>query len=264
MTAFVTMVVVLGSAFIGIANAQDIPVKILAFRNSTCEHNELDPREKRERLVELRQTNETLTFVIASRASCGLQFLPKAKLVSGELWLDWIEAPGSEPMECSCCYELEYTVKGISPDVKVRHKGKYLEITSEPYYTHPIQFQLRNGDTVNYVDKYERRQGRFYRGSWEADWIDGVRIKEVAYYPDRTFHIVRTSDIGKFTDDFQFNFDSIQFLGLNHYVEYFENGAKKVECQSHSWKVDAEYRGHCQEWDEKGKLIYQGNGLRSN
>jgi hypothetical protein len=115
-------------------------------------------------------------------------------------------------------------------------------------------FEIRKGDTVNYVDRRGRPQGRHYMGDTvETDYLDGHVIKETHYFQNGKVRLALTSDIKILLNDFQFRSDSLRMLQLNHLKEYYESGVKKKECNSR-WSQEA-YLGDCDEWDEKGEKV---------
>ncbi len=217
-----------------------------------------EERERVERIADVRQDGNRLTIVLDIFANCGAKFLPKAELNGAELWLDWSDV--GEPKECGCCFELDYVVDLPEANIVIKYKGKDLPRTKEKFVTYPIKYDLKNGDTINYFDKYGRRQGLHISssGRTEVHWIDGTMIKRIIYHSNGKIQRLQTSDIDKFIDDFHFRMDSLHFLGLNHYVEYFETGRKKKECQGKDWKSHADFPdAKCKEWNENGDLIYE-------
>ena len=55
-------------------------------------------------------------------------------------------------------------------DSKEIFSKRTIELSDEKYITYPVQFELLNGDTINYTDKYGFKQGK---------WIENITTNEL-------------------------------------------------------------------------------------
>jgi hypothetical protein len=236
-------------------------IELLDFKYSTCDEATLSTR-LRTRIVKKEIKADILTVDIATVATCCVSFDPSISVKQGTLHLDFKET-GTE-CECSCYYTLTYKVKGVKDrDIKIKFQNKDIEMSEEKYLTYPTKFKTLNGDTINYVDKYGFRQGKWAysndstmtNGFFETK--DDVPIKLVTLYPDKKVKSLTSRDEITIKDSNGKDFHT--HSNYNYYVEYFESGTKKRECvssnTSDSYKDPS---GKCKEWTEKGELVYEG------
>jgi hypothetical protein len=236
-------------------------VKLFEFKNSTCDQ-ESDPSRLRTRITKKELNKNLLTLDIAAVATCCVDFIPKATFKKGTLNLD-IEETG-EACECSCVYEFEFRIEGIKDDkIKIKFRDKDIEFSNERYLTYPIKYKILNGDTINYVDKYGFRQGKWNRpddslmAKSHGEFIDGRLVKVVKYFPSGKIESEKISEKVKVTSD---NTEYFNYFDFNKYVEYYESGTKKKECYNNQNSMRNSYeQGKCNEWNEKGELTYEGD-----
>jgi hypothetical protein len=224
---------------------------LFGFASSECDH-EADVHRVRQRIISKTLNDKILTIRIAATAACCVSFRPVAMVRDDGIYLD-VEQFGTE-CECDCCYEFTYQVAGVDTEnIPVIFRGKQIEVTSEKYVTFPVRFRLVNGDTINYVDKYGFKQGRWSlpgdsllaRGYLE--FTDDVSLIEVKYYPDgKTLSVMTRERIVRDT----FGTRYITYTNWNRYTEYYESGAVKRECVAKddhtSWK-----QGTCVEFADR-------------
>lgn len=240
---------------------QTIKIELLDFKYSTCDEATLSTR-LRTRIVKKEIKTDILTVDIATVATCCVSFDPSISVKQGTLHLDFKET-GTE-CECRCYYTLTYKVKGVKDrDIKIKFQNEDIEMSEEKYLTYPTKFKILNGDTINYVDKYGFRQGKWaysndstmINGFFETK--DDVLIKLVTLYPDKKVKSLTSREQITIKDSNGRDFHT--HSNYNYYVEYFESGTKKRECvsstTSDSYKDPS---GKCKEWTEKGELVYEG------
>lgn len=234
-------------------------IKLLDFKYSDCEATLSDRLITR--IVKKEIKGDVLTVDIATVTTCCVNLTPTASTNRGILYLDFKET-GTE-CECKCYYYLTYKIKGIQDkEVKIKFQNKDIELSEEKFKTYPIKFKILNGDTINFVDKYGFRQGKWAysndsllsTGYFEAH--DDIPVKFVALYPDKSIKSITSRDKIIMKD---FNgMDYHTYSNYNYYVEYFESGVKKRECTSNNTSDSFKDRGQCREWNEKGELVYDG------
>ena len=236
-------------------------IRLLDFKYSECEETTLSTR-LRTRIVKKQINANIITLDIATVITCCVKIDPLISIKGNILHLDIEESgPGCE---CYCYYTLTYQIKGIKDESTIiRFRGKDIELSDEKYLTYPLKFRIFNGDTLDFVDKYGYRQGKWAysndptmtNGYFEVK--DDVPVKLVTIYPDKSIKsltrrdgIVKKDSNGK---------DYHTHSNYNYYVEYFASGARKRECVSSN--TDDSYKdpsGRCREWNEKGELVYEG------
>ena len=235
-------------------------IKLLDFKSSTCDEPTLLSR-LRTRIVKKEIKGDVLTVDIATVETCCVTFEPIVSTNEGILYLD-VRETGAE-CECDCYYFLTYKIKGIKDkDVRIKFHDKDIDLSDEKFETFPIRFKILNGDTINVVDKYGFRQGKWTylsdslmsTGYFVA--LDDVPVKLITLFPDKTIKSVTSRDkiILKRSDGKDFS----TYSNYNYHVEYFESGAKKRECKSNDPSDSFKDAGQCKEWNETGELVYEG------
>jgi hypothetical protein len=235
-------------------------IKLVDFKYSACDEATLSNRLLT-RISKKESSGNILTVDIATVATCCVKFEPIASTDKGILYLDFKEN-GTE-CECNCYYTLTYKIKGIkSKDIKIKFQNKDIDLSDEKYKTYPTKFTMLNGDTINFVDKYGLRQGKWMyssdslmtTGYFEA--LDDVPVKLITLYPDKTIKSMTSRDKIVLKDSNGKDYDT--YLNYNYYVEYFESWTKKKECTSDNNSDSFKDGGQCKEWNEKGELVYEG------
>jgi hypothetical protein len=137
---------------------QDGNIKLLDFKYSDCEATLSDRFITRIAKKEIK--GDILTVDITTVTTCCVNFTPIASTNRGILYLGFKET-GAE-CECKCYYYLTYKVKGIKDkEVKIKFQDSDIELSEEKFKTYPVRFKIFNGDTINFVDKYGFRQGKW-------------------------------------------------------------------------------------------------------
>lgn len=233
----------------GLGHGQERKVKIVSFGNSSCTTEWYEERKRLVRIADVRREGKNLVITIDTYANCGAKFTPLAKMVGDELWLSWDDT--GEQAACSCCFELDYVVRLSDPNVKIKYFGTDIPRSKERYMTYPIKYELKNGDTINYVDKYGRRQGVHFGEDVEIHFLNDMRFKYITYYENGGVESIRSADMEHYTTS-----DKFQSIGMNRYTEYYANGKKKKECYDPDWwRYVSEESKVCKEWNENGELI---------
>jgi hypothetical protein len=233
--------------------AQSSNIKLFDFKSSTCEQ-ESSAKGLRTRIIKKEFKQNILRIEIAATATCCVDFIPKIAFSEGVLNLDFEETGAG--CECFCCYEFIYKIEGTkNEETKITFRGKEIEQTSEKYLTYPTRYQLLNGDTINYTNRYGLRQG-FWPHPKDS-------LRYFKFIDDSMIHAVELFASKKIKSEVIFEkvaFDSpsnkIDSIYMdNRYIQYYESGHKKKECyhERSSYK-----KGICIEWNENGEVIYQG------
>jgi hypothetical protein len=190
-----------------------------------------------------------------------VDFIPKAEFKKGSLYLDLQET--GEACECLCCYEFVFEIEGLKDDkIKIKFRDKDIELSNERLMTYPIKYEILNGDTINYTDKYGLRQGKWTRPNdslmtkSHGEFIDDRLVRIVNYFPNGTTETEKISEKIRVTGE---SGDYFDYFDFNKYVEYYKSGTKKKECYNDKNSVNNSYElGQCKEWNENGQLTYEG------
>jgi hypothetical protein len=150
----------------------------------------------------------------------------------------------------------------MDKEVKIKFQNKDIELSEEKFKTYPTKFKILDGDTINFVDKYGFKQGKWTylndslmsTGYFEAH--DGIPVKLITLYPDKSIKSVTSRDKILLKD--LNGKDYHTYTNYNYFVEYFESGAKKRECSSNNTSDSFKLGRQCSEWTEKGELVYEG------
>ncbi|MCT4587237.1 MAG: energy transducer TonB [Carboxylicivirga sp.] len=158
---------------------------LIDFYPSTCDKNE-DVTRLNKRVSDIFIQNDTLYLTLTTIANCGLnteQLKADAIYFNDTLYLsfeqpeiiiDTLNTGETEytynlSMEdCDCCFQFMYVVKDIPhTSIPIKLNKQNINFSEEKYKTHHIRYQIHNGDTINYIDKYGLHQGKwlFYNQS---------------------------------------------------------------------------------------------------
>lgn len=243
-----------------IAICQESQIKLFKFSNSTCD-NEQEASRIRTRIISKDISTNILTVKISATATCCVGFNPKILFKKEILNLDFEET--GTPCECTCCYEFIYQIVGIKNDnIKITFRNKNIETSDEKYLTYPVKYKILHGDTINQVDKYGLKQG-----VWTLPSDSLKKERFVVFDNDILVRNVTLFSNGRIQSDLisekiSFEMSNELFNGYslpNKYIEYYESGNKKRECYNAKQEFNNLYKeGNCKEWDETGKLVYEG------
>ncbi|WP_289056065.1 hypothetical protein [Carboxylicivirga marina] len=222
--------------FIGISsNGQES--NLIGFYPSFCDENE-DVLRIRDRVSNVFFRNDTLFVSVGFVANCGFEsehLNPGAQLLNDTLYLSFDLEPqitdsiiegekiiyftSLNYVDCDCCFEFMYLLKNIPHDsIPIKLNNKNICYHKEKYKTYPIQFEIHKGDTINFIDKYGFRQGK-----WLLYKDSELLLSERIYKNDSIL------------------------LGTD--FRYYENNTIKAKLE---W-LNNEYQNYS-EYDESGKL----------
>jgi hypothetical protein len=242
--------------------AQEKKLKIIEFVKLECEQDDgVDYPIVINRIIEQKMSNDTLSIKLGAWETCCVDFIPSASLVNNEIKLSY-EKTG-DPCECGCFYTFIFKIKGVvkNPD-RVFFQNKVVEYSSEKYEIFPIRYKILNKDTVDFKDKYGRRQGKWVFKERYAVYLNDMAIEYAKLYSNQS---IKSRMIGEPVIKLE-NGNEYTSICFNKYCEFFENGFKKKECLSNNETQDLlmDEGGICKEWDESGKLIYEGIQRKSD
>lgn len=133
---------------------------LVDFTPSECDANE-DADRLLTRIIDYWFVGDTLLVEVGTKATCCVDFIPEIKFENDTLNLLFTET--GSPCMCMCCYQFIYHIKGIRDEnIGIKLQGKPIEFSEEKYLTYPVSFEILNGDTINYVDKYGFKQGLWF------------------------------------------------------------------------------------------------------
>lgn len=237
---------------------QSEKVTLSKFSSSECETT---LEKLKTRIISKNLKGNTLKVEIATIATCCVTMIPEISMEANTLHLKFQETGSA--CECDCYFTLTYVIKGIKdPDIKIKFQDKDIEFSLEKYPTFPIKFRILHSDTIDNIDKYGYRQGKWsYRNdslmtTGYMEFYNDVVLKMVKFHPDRTISSVTSRDRIKSKDSNGKPIES--FSNYNYYVEYFTTGQKKLECRSDNNTDSYKDSGKCKEWNENGVLVYEG------
>lgn len=237
------------------AFCQGTDLKVIGFSQSICEPDSGGRRQVRERIIDRKRNSSNTKIQIGVWATCCVNFKPVARAQNDTLFLDVEDTLEKAPCECGCYYKFTFEIDGLVSDpLEIRYKGRPITVSSEKYETYPLLYRLVKGDTINRVDKYGLRQGKWIASSdslFIGEYFvyeDGLVSSKVNLYPSGQIKKETTSEILK-----EANSESHYGRGKK-IIEYYESGKKKRECY-----LDFFDNGPCTEWNEKGNVVYKGN-----
>lgn len=234
---------------------QSTALKVVDFKQSVCESDSDSRKHIRERIIDKQLTGGILRIQIGVWAICCADFRPISKLEKGTLFLDVEDTHKKESCECGCYYQFTYQIAGMhSYPLEINYKDKPIGISNERYIVYPPVFRLIRGDTVDFIDKYGLKQGK-----WHTD-KDSLFVREFFIYRDGLVsRKLNLNASGKIKSETiieilkEANIES-HYGNKRKLIEYYDSGIKKKECD-----VDYHDIGLCKEWNEKGDLVYEGD-----
>jgi len=243
----------LGLPLLGFCKKTEL--KVVDFFKANCELDSNSRRQIRERVIAKKRNPDNVEMRIGVWAICCADFKPVAKLQMDTLFLDVEDTHLKSPCECSCYYQFTYKIKGLKSDpLEIKFGNRRIDLSNERYLTYAPLYRLVGGDTVDRVDKYGLRQGKWMTSH------DSLFISEYYVYNDGLISAkVDLFSSGKVKRETireilkETNSES-HYGGLRTIIEYYDSGVKKRQCQ-----LDVHDMGLCKEWDDKGSLIYEGS-----
>jgi len=229
--------------------AQD-SVSLAGFTPSTCDANEEVSRLKR-RIIDQWYSNDTLLVEIASTATCCVDFLPSIEYNNQILELNFTET--GEFCECMCCYQFIYKIVGLKgQEFTIHLNDKPIQKSDDKYLTYPVRFDIYNGDTVNYFDKYGQRQGVFL-----SHLKSNKPMLKMIYKDSKRFNGV---DRELYYDNGNKRVTVEYRDGVEYFISYFRNEQIRDECiRLDILKFDFESIVICNSYDSVGNQIREMN-----
>lgn len=164
-------------------------VELVDFTYSDCDES-IDVTRVNTRIVGISYVNDTLQIEVGTVALCCVDFIPSISFRNDTLNLLFEET--GIPCECECCYQFVYSISGLNNKlIEVELQSKHIELSSDKYYTYPLQYFTYNNDTIGFKDKYGLKQGVFIFKE------DEENILQIHYTDDIPTKYVRTSKGGE-------------------------------------------------------------------
>ncbi len=212
--------------------AQQSKVELLYSKKIKCEPDSDSGFSVRNRIIDQFVENDVLHLKLGKWLNCSDSFKTSVDLKHWTLNLKIDVAPGANEYECSCFTYFQFRVKVNGAYIEsIYLNDKLIEFSNERYKLFPVRYDITNSDTINRVDKYGLRQGKWYFENAKNRYfvyLDGKCVRRVMEYPN-----------GKIRNEWI----------VKEKVEKEIDGKKVRQFED----VDI-----FREWDEKGKLIYEG------
>lgn len=212
---------------------------LVDFKSSECD-NTVDVSRLKPRIV--RQGFEGNLFVIevGTKATCCVEFIPSISMTGDTLSLN-LEETG-QGCECECCYQFIYKISNLAgKNFGINLQGIPVAQSDEKYVTFPPVFDLVNGDTVNYIDKYGMRQGHWFKTKENGSYFKAFAIDDVfSYYENVSYNdsarlksLVIRSNANSSHNTFYYKDGSIKSQrtenkDFNEHKEFYEDGTLKI------------------------------------
>lgn len=155
--------------------------KIESFTFSECDDS-CDMERVVNRIAYSDYRDNILTIEFGTISNCAGMFNPTAKFSKDTLWItyeDFItrieyDEEGNkvhieEVIMCDCYFISEYEISGLPNRAEVvLLNGEVMNYYPDMYKLYPVTFEILEGDTINYTDKYG-----FEQGKWVIDFPNG-------------------------------------------------------------------------------------------
>ncbi|MBL4587160.1 MAG: hypothetical protein JKX84_08920 [Flavobacteriales bacterium] len=221
-------------------------VTLVNFTPSQCDESE-DPYRIQTRIVNQWYQGDTLLVEVGTVGTCCVDFVPSVQFSTDTLNLDFTET--GTFCSCHCCYQFIYHIVGLKGKrFGITLNGEKIEQSEEKYKTFPVKYELYNGDTINYFDKYGFKQGLHILGK------DKQKPLEKMIYHDN--HAIEGSRWIRYFDNGNKSAETLVKNKRKLNVQYYMNERKKKECEdlkiafttNNLWK----YVTRCNAWDSMG------------
>ncbi|MES2618254.1 MAG: hypothetical protein V4613_10265 [Bacteroidota bacterium] len=220
--------------------AQQKELNVVSYSQSKCQGVErscvVQPR-----IIEQTISGDTLKTIIGVISNCSGISRVFAYSTDGALWLYYTQGTTKKDTavngevtivqsssRCECCFEFTFYTSGIER-LPTATFVNYKELKFHPnkYQVTPVQFNIYQGDTVNYIDKFGRKQGK-----WLSTTISDIRhefdsINFIGYYVDS---YVKQCDFKTYFKNGKIEFEKKQ-TNFSYFTstEYDEDGTIKVK-----------------------------------
>ena len=219
-----------------LAFCQSGKLKILNLKTSACDER-TDIFRVQKRIISQKINNGSYELSMGLLTNCAGIYDVSAMMINDSLKIKYREGKlisdtaknkkiTSEVVQytCDCYFEFTFTIGGLAKLPKViQANDSVLQFHADKYKTYPIKFALKNGDTINYVDKYGFRQGNWYEQKPFEGYFSGFYIDDQLKSADSKEYFLP----GRLKSQLnQTNFKTFR------YESYFENGNLQAQTLS--------------------------------
>lgn len=151
-----------------------------------------------------------------------------------------------ESCDCNCCFHFTYHIKGLKQkNYTVLADNKKIEYSAHKHKTQPIDFELVNGDTINFYDSYGFKQGVHVLKNKK-----GKAITRMYYIDNKAYEGLY---VRRFYDSGELRMEVFKKNGeFSKEIEYYKNGKIMKECEI---KELFDENPKCVTFDEEGNQI---------
>ena len=153
-------------------------VKLIHWKAQDCD-NTYDPYLLVARITESEVSNGVTLLTINFADNCCPEFAPEIEFIENKLFI--VPYKQKEVMElcsCNCCFSLQFRITGLPPQYDVFFRGMKIIQSADPYPVVTPSHEVFEGQTVNRMNKYGFREGK-----WITLYESG-QIKDILEYPD--------------------------------------------------------------------------------
>jgi hypothetical protein len=210
--------------------SQNIELPVINVYQSECDRF-ADITRIQKRIISQRMNNDTLTVLFGTIENCAGIYDVKSYLICDTLKFEYrIGIPSSEIAEngdnyvsvanCDCCFEFTFEVQGLKYSPKViKLFDSIMIFYPDKYKIYPVKFDLINNDTVNYIDKYGLKQGKWLKTDCD---VKADSIYFVGYYIDNE---LKSCFLNAFNKNGKLIYEDNQTdYNVSVSKSYFENG----------------------------------------
>jgi hypothetical protein len=157
MKRFITLFFLIGMCIP--VNAQS--VELVDFSHSQCDEPVSD-YTIRVRIISKTLESDTFKLSIGFAWGCCMQFNGIAEMKNDTLHVS-LKRKTEDYCFCTCCYQSDFKIVGIkNVDIPIKFYDKVIEYSPEKYATFSPKYDIVKGDTLNYIDKYGLKQGKWF------------------------------------------------------------------------------------------------------
>jgi antitoxin component YwqK of YwqJK toxin-antitoxin module len=226
---------------------------VLYVIQSGCDQS-VDVYRVQDRIVNQTFRNDTFDICIGVKANCAGIFDVQSEYANdtiyfsyneGAIQRDTIKKRGKKEIVeyasmagCDCCFEFQFKAFNLPKQPKyVKINGIEFKYYTDKYKKYPIKFDLLNADTINFIDEYGFKQGKWNKIENERNFEIDSSTKyefEATYIGGRikTANFIKYDSSGRITlREQRTDFDK------GRIVKYYENGKIKFESINNGYRI---------------------------
>lgn len=246
---FILIVILCLINYCGISVVAQGNVRLVSFTYSEC-CTTISTFEQHDQLLSKSYDGKICSITVSTMANCCADIIPQVEMMQDTLSLRYEEV--GTFCDCGCCFQFTYHISGITDtNFIVKLQDKIIEYGR-------IRYTILHGDTINYYDTYNRKQGLHIVGNRlrpfeELEYRNNTQFEKLEYRDDTPWNgstrIFYYTNGGKSSEITYTN-------GEKKHVTYFPDGQMESECKDFTIMLGKNFGRSvtlCTTWDSTGR-----------